>query len=259
MSSEVFLQQFQEDLADDAAEKKRIACCVAVATALSENGRRLWISAYVSRDRPLEGLAVLTEMSAELAAAITRLFQEELWYAGSALVRQVIEAEYLMWLMSQDRREAEAWLESSPKQVQARFSAKAMRSRSQGRFRDEEYWTHCDIGGHPNPRGRLLLRDHGGPVASKRWNWVDLCQHLERLWNSFREALEVYEVEDLVSAEVTKQAGEALEKWRSGDRVSEPSRGRPQGRRQELHRGLIRASAMARADEVCNYLRPLPS
>jgi len=65
-----------------------------------------------------------------------------------------------------------------------------MRKASGGRFRHQEYWTHCELGGHPSPQGRLLLKTHRSPFSSRRWHWVDLAQHLAPIWTDLCRCLE---------------------------------------------------------------------
>jgi hypothetical protein len=56
--------------------------------------------------------------------------------------------------------EAEKWLAASPSEIRNFFGPGAMRKRSGGQFRAEEYGVHCERGGHPNPRAGFLLPEH---------------------------------------------------------------------------------------------------
>jgi hypothetical protein len=47
----------------------------------------------------------MTEMAAELGEGAISLFDKDLFYAGSALVRQLIECGYLIALASERREE----------------------------------------------------------------------------------------------------------------------------------------------------------
>ncbi len=200
-------------LQDPLGRKQRIDTCTAVASGLSAAGRTLWVGSYVLKDKPAEGVAVLTEMSAELAVGAVSLFSQQLWYAGGSLVRQLIEAEYLFWLFAQEEAAAEGWLDSTPEMIRRSFRPAALRRRSAGAFRDSEYWTHCELGGHPNPKGRLLLREHSSPIGSHDWLWVDLIQHLDRLWLYFRQCLLRHNLVAYVDAGVLSSTDAALEAW----------------------------------------------
>jgi hypothetical protein len=130
-------------------------------------------------------------------------------------VPQLIEAEYLLWLFSHDYATAEEWLKSSPDAMRKFFTPASIRKRSSGQFRDAEYWSHCELGGHPNPKARVLLRDHSSPFGSHEWPWVDLAQHLARLWSSFRQCALRLGVADYFDAAVLTRADEAIAAWRA--------------------------------------------
>jgi len=200
-------------LQDPQAHQQRIDTCNAVAGGLTAAGKSLWVGAYLLKDEPAEGVAVLTEMAGELAQGAVSLFSRELWYAGGSLVRQLIEAEYLFWLFAREDGAAAGWVDSTPEAVRRTFRPASLRRRSAGTFRDSEYWTHCDLGGHPNPKGRLLLREHSNPLGSHDWLWVDLVQHLNRLWPYFRQCLLRHDLVTYVDAAVLSNADASLEAW----------------------------------------------
>ncbi len=103
------------------------------------------------------------------------------------------------------------------------YNPSAMRKRSGGRFRDQEYWSHCEIGGHPNPKAAFLLPDHvlpgdAPPLPTPEWMWVDLGQHLERLWrfaDIAQQALELGSVRVVENAK--SEAESALQCWHEQD------------------------------------------
>ncbi|MHA6913912.1 hypothetical protein ACQUJO_12320 [Ralstonia pseudosolanacearum] len=113
----------------------------------------------------------------------------ERWYPGSALVRQVVEIEYILYLFSRDPDEADRWLSLPPAEAKNYFMPAKMRERSGGKFNADEYSAHCQLGGHPRKNGVALLSDWmivaGGendeesvPIAI----WMDLCEHTIRSW-----------------------------------------------------------------------------
>lgn len=185
---------FNAALADDRVQESREAVCDAVPAALAATGLRLSIDAFLSGDAGRQAFAVITEMAAELAMGSASLFRQELWYPGAALVRQLLECGYLISLASDSRDEAEDWFKSSHDEIVQRFMPATMRARAARDFRRAEYQSHCDLGGHPNPAGRMLLRRHDEwrPI-SPRSNWVDLAQHLGEIWTWFEEALPLYD------------------------------------------------------------------
>lgn len=176
------------------------------------------------------GFATATEMAAELAEGAQQLYTTGLWYPGAALVRQLIECRYLLTLMGESREEATAWMTSSHGDIVARFMPRHMRKRAARAFRVGEYETHCDLGGHPNPAGRLLLRRHAEwHPLSPRSHWLDLAQHVAETWGSFVAALPCYDPRMKVgdslysperSPEARAQVERLLAEWRACDPIA---------------------------------------
>lgn len=126
-------------------------------------------------------------MGGSLAEGSIAMLEANNRYAAAALSRQLVEVEYLIWLFGVNPNEAEAWLTATQEDLRHVYNPSTMRKRSKGQFRDQEYWSHCEIGGHPNPKAAFLLPDHilpddEPPLPTPEWMWVDLGQHLERLW-----------------------------------------------------------------------------
>lgn len=184
----------KEGLADDAAHALRLRLARAISRRLSENGFRLYIHHGLDGDAGGMGFATMTEMAAELGEGAASLFDQELWYPGAALVRQLIECGYLIALAAENREEAAGWMRSPPKEARERFAAGNMRNRSARDFRLAEYRVHCSRGGHPTPAGRDLLKHHDSerPVDA-RLSWSDLAQHLADIWQGFCAALPHYD------------------------------------------------------------------
>lgn len=78
-------------------------------------------------------------------------------YAAATVLRQLIECEYLFALFSQDIAHAATWITSTPAQIRQTFTPAKMRQRTAA-FSSQEYWSHCDRGGHPAPKGASLLQ-----------------------------------------------------------------------------------------------------
>lgn len=80
-------------------------------------------------------------------------------YAANALVRQMVEVEYLSWTCANDHAEAVDWLTSDRQARRNRWQPGHLRQRAGNRFNAEDYAVHCEVGGHPTPPGILIL--HG--------------------------------------------------------------------------------------------------
>jgi hypothetical protein len=200
-----------------------------VPVVLAANGHRLLIHHELDSNAAGVGFTTATLMTAELGDGAQRLYGSGLWYPGAALIRQLIECGYLLTLMSESRDEAASWMRSSHKQVVNRFMVRHMRKRAVHNFRATEYEKHCDLGGHPNPVGRILLRPHADhQLVSPRCHWLDLAQHLADAWTAFVAALPLYDPrthlgDPLYGPTRSPESGEQIETllaaWRDADRT----------------------------------------
>lgn len=103
-------------------------------------------------------------------------------YAGAALLRQVVEVEYLAWAFSVRDKDAQAWLRSDKKERQKFFAPVKLREASGGKFRNKDYGYHCELGGHPTPTSRILFNNR---TQTNQLLLSDLIGHAEQIWNYF--------------------------------------------------------------------------
>lgn len=187
------------------------------------DGLAAQVWAFGLSEGPRRAVAVVAQMGAELAIGASSLYEAERWYAGAALVRQLIETEYLLYLFASDQGEPEKWLKASQEEVRRMFSPKSMRERADGRFSASEYFTHCEIGGHPRLSGHVLLREHLTPMGREsralfdpKVQWVDLAQHVERTWNYYVAAVALHSPSNVYPDRFT-QIEDAINTWRAID------------------------------------------
>lgn len=102
-------------------------------------------------------------------------------YAGAALLRQVVEIEYLTWTFKEGHRSANKWLQSTHEERLIVFTPGPLRKTSKGRFLNKDYQDHCEQGGHPVSRGSFLLG--GKNPGSAQVLLVDLIVHCWRTWD----------------------------------------------------------------------------
>lgn len=183
-------RQINVAMADPAAGDARRAACTVCADALAGLGHSLWLGGWVTRDDAAVGLAVVVQIGGELAVSAVELLAAGHHYAAAALVRQLVEVEYLVWAFGDGAEDPADWLHATPAGIRELFAPARMRKKAGGRFRASEYWSHCDHGGHPNPAARHLLPDHSSPLGGNEWMWADLGQHLDRLWSLLGGALD---------------------------------------------------------------------
>jgi hypothetical protein len=136
-------------------------------------------------------VSMVVSMSTELAEAASVMGERRRYYAVGAVIRQLIECEYLLTLFSEDLDRAREWIQSSPDDIRAAFNPAKMRKIT-GKFSNEEYWGHCDTGGHPAPKGARLLEnfspDHRVWRYSAAGQSIDLGLHLHRIWRAIDES-----------------------------------------------------------------------
>jgi hypothetical protein len=167
-------------LADDGAQAAREMFARTATSAVCATAQAL---SFLPPDDTVRGLALVTDMGGSLACGVRDLLDTGNAYSAAALLRQVVEVEYLWWTFADDAQDAARWLHASRSQLDRHFKPAKMRERSSGRFRAAEYKAHCDQGGHPNPAGRALLsRKSESAPDPARVLWLDLCQHLSRGW-----------------------------------------------------------------------------
>jgi len=147
------------------------------------------------------------------------LIRDSKLYAAGALLRQLIEIEYLLFLGYKDPSRLGRWYVAGAKELRRTFSPHQMRKNAEGLFRDEEYWLHCELGGHPHPRARMLLLSYESPLPPIACLLPDAVQHLRRLWTSLRLLLDQLDVDRTAVAECSDSLVVAIGHW---ERVEDP-------------------------------------
>jgi len=130
-------------------------------------------------------VGVLARTASELIGTSGSLLAGKGHYAGAALLRQIVEIEYLTWAFANEERDAAAWLRSTHEQRRELFQPAHLRRSSGGRFNDLDYRHHCELGGHPVPRGLHLIG--GSDEADAQLLLVDLLLHSWRITDNLRK------------------------------------------------------------------------
>jgi hypothetical protein len=125
-------------------------------------------------------ISVLLRIASQLVSASADLFTDGRHYAAAALLRQMVEIEYLAWAFETGDGEARRWLRSDEKERQEFFKPSKLRAAAQGKFRGKDYGYHCELGGHPVPQANILLL--GGNVTGELL-LSDLLGHAGRIWD----------------------------------------------------------------------------
>jgi hypothetical protein len=125
-------------------------------------------------------VSLLLRIASQLTSASADLFADGRTYAAAALVRQIVEIEYLAWAFDTRNKDAERWLRSTREERESFFRPAKLRQDSCGTFRGKDYGHHCELGGHPVPRSSVLLRDD---IACGQLLLSDLLGHTGRIWD----------------------------------------------------------------------------
>lgn len=141
--------------------------------------RKRGASPFGHGDDETVAISLLLRISSELIAASADLFRCGHSYAGAALVRQLVEVEYLAWAFETRDEDAKKWLRSTKDERQSFFRPAKLRKASKGRFRGVDYGYHCEMGGHPVPRSGALLADN----AMGQLMLSDALGHTGRIWD----------------------------------------------------------------------------
>jgi hypothetical protein len=167
----------------------------ALALAFREAGKCLWLcGAVIGSDRvdgvspfgfgsdATVGLGTVVQIAGELCSGAITLLRDGNRYAAAALLRQVVEVEYLAWAFAEDEAEAMNWLRSNREERMQFWQPRHIRKRAGDRFRGRDYALHCEAGGHPTPDGNRLLST-SNEKQPDFFEWNDLIFHGLSVWD----------------------------------------------------------------------------
>jgi hypothetical protein len=216
---------------DERACRARESIVRALGPAFRRAGNTLWVGGYLlGKDRvenksPFSfgsdatvGLATVAQTAGELCAGAVLLLEHNNVYGAAALVRQLVETEYLAWAFAEADEEASAWLRSTKEERLKQWQPRHLRERAGDRFRARDYSMHCELGGHPTPQGTRLLPDHIR-LSNILW-WYDLAMHGTSAWDYALVAAERLGYgEAFRDAEESRTVEHATHEWRAADRL----------------------------------------
>jgi hypothetical protein len=192
---------FAEAIEDTQAQAAREELSRLVNNALNDYGLKLFAAGNAIGGGPskaqdpdlkdllerLIGLSCVIQTAGELGTASTSLLETRQFYASFALVRQMVECEYLCWAFSQDLDDARKWLNTTRAERLRFWSPARMRERSGDEFRAKDYAVHCELGGHPTPRAFILLKNSRTMHVNSIW--LELTVHLANVWSHTTRAI----------------------------------------------------------------------
>lgn len=224
------IRQRLEELGDDpTASKSRLAACDSMASALRRIGEILWVGGYlIGPDRVSDaspfgfgddravGVATVAQIGGELGSGAVELLRAGNDYAAAALIRQLVEVEYLAHAFAADHDVAADWLRADQDERLTFWSPQKLRNRAGGQFLNEDYWRHCERGGHPTTEGMGLLPGHSRNL-SQAYFWVDLAGHLSQIWKYVLQGAERFAESSVRSEWELPDVDSAIRAWRSTD------------------------------------------
>ena len=137
-----------------------------------------------SEEKYSKAISILLRIGGALISGSNQLFLADNSYAAVALIRQLVEVEYLAWAFENNKQEAERWINSNKEERWHFFSPKKLRAGSGGRFRGVDYQFHCEFGGHPVPRSEFVL-DADVMDLAMQLMLSDMLGHSGRIWDHF--------------------------------------------------------------------------
>lgn len=178
---------------DAALISQRIELARCAAKALDDTGNRLMVLGHVVGDDRVTGaspfghgddesvgVSLVLRIGAQLVSASVDLICDRKLYAATALIRQLVEVEYLAWAFEARDKDAQKWLRSDEKERFELFTPAKLRKAADGKFRSKDYGYHCEFGGHPTPSARSLLT--GQPSIAQLF-LADMLGHTGRIWD----------------------------------------------------------------------------
>ncbi len=170
---------------DKNGQRARRKMCRAYSGELANAGEML---RDADQGEDIAGLATLCLVGAELARGAGDLLDKGNRYGAQALIRQLVEVEYLASAFAEKDEIAAQWVRSDRAERQKFWSPAKLRARANGKFLREDYWDHCELGGHPTPVATVLLDPDEYPPG---FIWADMCGHLHGIWDGVITAVDV--------------------------------------------------------------------
>jgi hypothetical protein len=130
----------------------------------------------------IDAVSLLFRIAGQLTSASASLVGHGMHYAAAALVRQIVEVEYLAWAFQSCDKDAERWLRSSADERRNFFTPAKLRRAANGKFRGKDYGYHCELGGHPVPGSLIFFPDN---LGASQLLLSDLLGHTGRIWDHF--------------------------------------------------------------------------
>jgi hypothetical protein len=159
-------------------------------------------------------VSLLLRIGGQLTSASADLFADGRHYAAAALLRQMVEIEYLAWAFESRDKDAERWLRSTADERRIFFTPAKLRQAANGKFRGKDYGYHCELGGHPVPNSLALLQHN---EVTCQLLLSDLLGHTGRIWDHFLD----WSADNPWAIPIRSRRGEFYEKYDTWKKIDE--------------------------------------
>ncbi|MCR9113016.1 MAG: hypothetical protein NXH84_07085 [Rhodobacteraceae bacterium] len=206
---------FVSALADPDILSARLNVLDTGAKILGELGSHAFVQGLLVSDKKISAFSILSRLAADITVGFATLMRSGNEYSAAALLRQLVEFEYLFFVAYQDKSELGKWLGADGDTLRKQFTPQKMRKKSNGIFSDQEYWMHCDMGGHPNPKARAFLAGESNNMMMAAFLLPDGVHHFRRLWTSFKLLYPVLLEDNKSQLEKLSLVTDAIETWKT--------------------------------------------
>ncbi|MFD4467374.1 hypothetical protein ACFWPA_03685 [Rhodococcus sp. NPDC058505] len=164
-----------------------------------------------------EGLSRIAVTAAALGYGVVQLVGVNNHYPAYALLRQLVETEFVLWKFGHDPSTIPGWLNSDRDERERTWKPSKIYRNADNDYRQKDYSGHCEMGGHPTPLGTLIASGERSAVAEASV-LGDLIGHLRDSWGhivSTADALDSkwIQSEPCVSIDARQRVADAHAKW----------------------------------------------
>ena len=169
-----------------------------------------------------EGVGRIAVIAAALGAGTIQLIRADNHYPALALIRQLVEAEFVLWKFQNDISLIPEWLNSDRDAREQGWKPSRIYRDGDNSYRQKDYSGHCELGGHPTPVGSLLAAGERSPVA-EAGALGDLILHLRDSYNHIVSAADLLDSqyshgEQTVGTAARADIKTALDSWLQTDK-----------------------------------------
>ncbi|MGX1770850.1 hypothetical protein ACWIGW_01960 [Nocardia brasiliensis] len=169
-----------------------------------------------------EGACRVAVTAAALGAGVIQLIGVNNHYPAYALIRQIVETEFVLWKFQHDPSLVDAWLNSDRESREQGWKPSRIYRDDDNDYRQKDYSGHCEMGGHPTPTGTLIAAGERSDIAEASVVG-DLILHLRDSWKHILGVANALDVKysqpsASIDTELETKVRVALDSWAKTDK-----------------------------------------